>query len=1143
MSEADGSLALRQAIAALQAQRVVLGDAVVDAALQPLQAQLLRLGGGTAPAPTSAEPRLRLVSVLFLDVVGSTSLSQHLDPEDISEVMDGLLARCTGIVERQGGSVLQYAGDSLLAAFGASEAREDDAERAVHAGLALLQEGRLAAGQVQQRHGLDGFDVRVGVHTGSVLLGGGVDAEGTIRGITVNIAARMEQTAPPGTLRISHDTYHQVRGNFDVQAQPPLEVKGVDQPIASYLVQRAKPRAFHLGRRGQGGTPTPLIGRSHELAHLTAACDQVLADGRPRQQTLLADAGLGKSRLLQELLQHLELHSRRCWLLLARCHPSSELEPYGVLRALLVWRLEIADSDQAPRVRSKLLDGLVPLLEAAGRASEPARVDALCIGVLAGFEVAPDEALQGEALPPKRLRERALQALRLLLRGLAGADATPVVMLLEDLHWADEASLDWLQGLLSEPPDAPVLMLMSARPALLQRRPGWGDDAPAHHLLTLTPLPEAQRPALTAALLGRLPEPPPELLRRIERQAEGNPYFAEELVQMLRDQRVIVDDADGHWAFDAAALTADRLPVTLTGVLQARLDALEPAERHALQMASVIGPVFWDEALEALAPGAAAALPALQRKGMLLSRPQSRFEGSAERAFHHHLLHQVTYDTLLKSARRSSHARAAAWLQARAGDRSEEILAITAEHFERAGDGAGALRWFSRAARQASSVDAVEAALRHGERALAQRVEGAVEERIVVMLRMSALFDTLGDYERMRQALDQAMPEIEAAGAHALRLRAISARLQWADRVGDDAQAAALAVELAQAAEQAGDAQRAFMAWGNLAWQAKEREAFDEALVHLARARHWVTVVAQERPGDQADLLYTVQALQVEAAIVAQAGDDDRCLQALEEAHPITVGMARDRRALVNNHLALAQVARRRGDWTLAREHASTGEAMAREIPVPRTQWLCRLEAARVALDLEDDVGAAATWAREAADALDRIGAGADASTASMVAAQACACAGLAGDALAYAQKALRGFEAMAASASATGSAQLLAAGYRTLLRQREEGVAELRAMPAERWAACANLDRFDADLALAAYRAALGMLIVGGDPEAAATAAALRSWAAQALQRRLRRSADPAVQARLTGLPLHRALAELCGAEGPGVAAGAAGA
>lgn len=224
---------LQAAIAALEGQRSLLGDAVVDASVAGLRARLAALD-----ALPSAEPAqtLKQVSVLFLDVVGSTSLSQHLDPEDIHSVMDGALARGTRLVEAHRGKVLQFAGDSMLAAFGADETREDDSERAVRCGLALLELGRVLGTEVQAGHGHTGFDVRVGIHTGGVLLGGGVDAEGTIRGIAVSIAARMEQTAPAGALRISHSTYGHVRGVFDVAPQPPMTIKGLDEPIVTYLV-------------------------------------------------------------------------------------------------------------------------------------------------------------------------------------------------------------------------------------------------------------------------------------------------------------------------------------------------------------------------------------------------------------------------------------------------------------------------------------------------------------------------------------------------------------------------------------------------------------------------------------------------------------------------------------------------------------------------------------------------------------------------------------------------------------------------------------------------------------------------------------------------------------------------------------------
>jgi len=248
---------LESAIDALEAQRSVLGDGVVDAAIAPLRAELAPLQS----EPAAQASRLKHVSVLFLDVVGSTALASQLDAEDLQAVVDGLLTRCTAVVEAHRGRVLQYAGDSLLAVFGAERTEEDDAERAVRAGLALLAEGRLEGARVLQRHGHAGFDVRVGVHSGGVLLGGGVDTEGSIRGVTVHIAARMEQTAPSGGLRISRETYRQVRGMFEVRPEAPMAIKGVDELVTTYLVLRPQARTFDVESRGIEGVGTPLVGR------------------------------------------------------------------------------------------------------------------------------------------------------------------------------------------------------------------------------------------------------------------------------------------------------------------------------------------------------------------------------------------------------------------------------------------------------------------------------------------------------------------------------------------------------------------------------------------------------------------------------------------------------------------------------------------------------------------------------------------------------------------------------------------------------------------------------------------------------------------------------------------------------------------
>lgn len=1111
---------LHKAIQALEGQRALLGDAVVNTALAPLREQLAQLE--SAP-PRSGEQVLKQVSVLFLDVVGSTTLAQRLDPEEVSEVMDGCLQRCTEVVLAHGGKVRQYAGDSLLAAFGAEAAREDDAERAVRAGMALLALGRRIGDEVRARHEHEGFDVRVGVHTGSVLLGGGVDEGGTIRGIAVNIAARMEQTAPAGALRISHDSYALVRGIFDVEAQAPLPIKGVEAPVASYLVRRAKPRAFHLGTRGIEQAPTLLIGRDGELAQLTTALENVIASRRPQSWLLVAQAGLGKSRLLRELLHHAELLSQSCWLLLGRCHPSSELEPYGLLRAMLTWRLDIADSDSAELARRKLVDGLLPWLTAAGSSADDALVDALCLGHLIGFDFAADPLLAEVLAQPRRLRERGLAAVTQALQGLAGAQGSAIVMLLEDLHWADDASLDWLQGLLQSPPDLPLLLVLTARPPLFERRPDWATAPTPVRLMTLSPLPREQRNALTAALLQRLPNPPAALLELIDHHAEGNPFYAEELVKMLLDQGVLAEDerAPGRWRLHKAQLRPDRVPGTLTGVLQARLDALAADERHALQMASVIGPVFWDDALASLAPTARATLDPLQRKAMVLQRPQSRFEDTAERSFHHHLLHQVTYGTVLKAARQEGHARAAAWLQARAGDRSDEILAITAEHFERAGDPAQAFHWYARASAQASGRDASLAALTYCERALAQPTTGNPHARAEVIIRQADLCDALGRYAEMGRLLDQALQAIEPIGADDLRLKVISSKVLLADRVGDVEGGWALALDLATAAEAADKTGTAALAWGNLAWISKTRGQFERAREQVARAMGWAREGARRDATGRNPVLYEAQLLQVEAAIHDDAFDDDRCEQALLSSLRLAETLASDARARANAHLYLGLLALRRIDLTAAASHLGMAEQMTAAIPVPRTLHACRREMASLQL-MQGNAPAAAALAGAAAASFEALGAQNDAAHCWLVAAQAQRQLGHEGDAAEACRRAVTGFEASEDAEGTNGArcARLLLAASLQSLGNRSEALALVHAqLDAETAADAPALN----PQTLAARMAAWSVLVAHGD----ARAPGMLDKAWSGLQRHLQRRADPLIQARmLDQVPLHREIA-----------------
>ena len=1099
MNPSEASIkTLGEAIAALDSQRAVLGDAVVDAALAPLRRQLADR--------QAAAPRRRQVSVLFLDIVGSTALSQNLDPEDVLDIMDSALKRFSALVVQSGGKVLQYAGDSLLAAFGSDAAREDDAERAVRAGLDLLVEAGVQAGRVQRQHGHSGFGVRVGVHTGQVLLGGGVDEEGTIRGFTVNIAARLEQTAPPGALRISQDTWRHVRGVFDVEAQPPLQVKGQDEPLHTYLVLRARPRVFRVPMRGIEGAETPLVGRDDELRQLVAAFEATVHERSLHAVTVLAEAGLGKSRLMHELQHRLEAHAQTCWLLLGRSQPGSLLQPYGLLREVLAWRLQIADSDGAELARQRLREGIAPLFEDEGE------LQAELLGQLIGMDFSASPRLQGVLNEPRLLRDRAFAAFAGYVRRLAINDGSPVVMLLDDLHWADDASLDWLAQL-HKTADLPLLLVMGARPALLERRPTWGDGAAQHRQITLAALSASERRTLTIALLNRLPDAPDALRTLIETQAEGNPFYAEELVKMLIDDGVIAVD-DSAWRVLPDRLRKAHIPGTLTGVLQARLDALSAPERRALQMASVIGPVFWDDALQALDPAAVPNLPALQRKAMVQARAESTFGGTREENFQHHLLHQVTYDTVLRAERREAHARTAAWLADRVGDRGAEYLAITAEHYNRAGDKARAIDWYWRASEAATHRFASGTALAYMQRLLAMPEIADSAFRFKVIHSMALVYGLLGQGEQEAQALRDALALADQLNDDALRASVAINQSLLADRDGDRILARELAERAAMLADGSGAAQQMALAHGQLAWLASERGELAAAREQVEiglRAAHRAAL-AMVRPQDD---LYEIQLLLVAANIHYAEHDLDRRAEALEHALRL-VEPSRHRRVKGSCHEFLAELAMELCDTDTAARHIEELDAVARLTGVAMHVAKVRAQRAELALlvgNLED----ALSLARAAELEYARVGSRGGQAASLVQQAEALARAGETAASRAAQQRALQLQESNSAFDEARISRLLIAESWRVegdLSRALDAVQAELANMR-EMHALGASQSALAARMA--AYRV---LAAAAAEPDAAQQL----ELAMHELESRLGKKSDPVVRARLLeGRPLHR--------------------
>ena len=715
---------LEAGIAALEAQRAILGDAVVESLLAPARAKLAVLQAAAAAEPTQT---LKQVTILFLDVVGSTKLSQRLDPEEISAVMDGALSRGTAIVQAHRGRVLQYAGDNILAAFGADQAAEDDAERAVLCGMALLELGRTLGAEVQAAHGHSGLDVRVGIHTGAVLLGGGVDEAGSIRGISVNIAARLEQTAPAGAVQISQDTYGLVRGLFEVEPRGPQPVKGVDEPLHSYLVQRARPRSFRGASRGIEGVETNMIGRDAELGVLQEAFTKLYTE--PRAEPALAlvnvvgEAGVGKSRMLAEFARWTASRPERALLFRGCTTPQTLGRPFGLLGDLVTRSLRIDSDDTLEVARTKIQQAVIPLF--VDDEPDQAEGHAHLLGHLLGFDWHESPHLKGILQDPKQIRNRAFHAAAQMFRRLSAREHCPVILLLEDLHWADDESLAFLDYLVDVNRDAAMLAIAFTRPTLFERPAGRQDVGGPRLRIDLEPLDARASHDLAHELLKKLPVVPAALRELLTTGAEGNPFYMEELVRMLIDKGAITTGET--WSLNADGLPATQVPTTLVGVLQARLDGLPAAEKLALQQASIIGPVFWDRALGALDPQAEAALPRLVQRELLVPSDVAG-DGAREYTFKHHILYKVTYGTVLRHMRRAQHGKLARWLAANAeqsGGRHGDVLGIAAHHFERAGETADAAEFHARAAEHAVERFAHAAVLDHVERALALLDESA----------------------------------------------------------------------------------------------------------------------------------------------------------------------------------------------------------------------------------------------------------------------------------------------------------------------------------------------------------------------------------------------------------------------------------
>jgi class 3 adenylate cyclase/tetratricopeptide (TPR) repeat protein len=746
---------LKATIAAMEAQRPALGDEVVDASLAPLQSKLSELVAmlqvrGTDPSELPTKQR-KLVTLLFMDVVGSTSkIAAHLDPEDTMEIMDDTLKRLAVPVEGHGGHVTRFMGDGFKAIFGAPKAREDDPEQAVRAGLDILGAARTIAEELADQWDIQGFEVRVGVNTGLVALGGMTEAEDTVMGKAVNLAARLESAAPPGGVLISHDTYRHVRGVFDVEPQESITLKGFDESVPVYRVLRAKPRSFRLYTRGVEGVETRMIGREAELKHLQDALLTAIEESEGQMFTISGEAGVGKSRLLYEFQNWIELLPPPAVRFFeGRAHQEAQGVPYGLLRDLFEFRFQIQDDDSAVSARGKIEQGFGDVFGTGKDGMMRAHI----LGQLLGFDFSASLHLKGVINDAEQLRNRGLMYVSEYIGGLS--DQGPVVIFLEDVHWADESSLDAINYIGHRTPQLRLLVVCAARPTLFERHPFWGEGLAFHRLLELKPLSRRESRQLVGEILKQAEEIPAELRELVVDGAEGNPFYVEELIKMLVEDEVIVKGEE-RWRVQPERLVEIEVPPTLAGVLQARLDSLPAAERQILQQASVVGRLFWDRIVAFIQAGGDGnpeivpeMLGALRDRELIYRREESAIVDANEYIFKHDVLREVTYESVIKRLRRVYHGLVADWLIKHSTERIGEYSGLIAQHLLLAGKNDQALQFFIQAGEAALASYANAEAEGYFRQAL--ELSPSQPERAALL---SGLGETLGRQFRSEEAVE-----------------------------------------------------------------------------------------------------------------------------------------------------------------------------------------------------------------------------------------------------------------------------------------------------------------------------------------------------------------------------------------------------
>ena len=661
----------------------------------------------TQPFDQQESDEIRLVTVMFLDIINSTELARRLQAENWKKIISDTHSLLSRIIRKWGGEVGQYLGDGVLCFFGAQHSQEDDALRAVHCALEAQDAITRYAQEINDEYnslysGQEGssgilFAMRIGMSTGQVVVGMVGDAEKqelVAMGATTNLASRLQSMCDPGKVLIDAETYHRVRDHFVTEAHELMQLKGFENPIECYTVVEARPAdPSRLASTRIAGLETPFVGREAELHQLLMLCQQAQREGHFYAATIVGDMGVGKSRLLQEFLSHARDFGFTSFIVTGSYEKRTT--PYSFLHQLLAQRCHLKDDTPANIAEERILRDVRESWQ-----DDEAEQTAHLLGFLGGFGFS--ESAHVRAINPGSSEQRRAIFARIARWFRALAQSAPLLFVVDNLHWLDFESLDLLEYLASELANYAGVMIGTARPEFDQEHRRYLAAFAQHQPMTLPRLSEADITHLLEPVLSRVENIPERLLQLIIARAEGNPLFVEAFLQMLFDYGVFEMMGDGRWKADRLlyATLESQLPNSLLGLLQARLDELSPNARRIAQIAAVIGQTFWESAVQAVSDSeqVQSELLYLEKRGIIYQHPDSVFEQERQYSFQHMLYREVAYAMLTRPTRKAYHQAAAVWLEKRVAAHPDYLDAL-AEHYLKAEQPEQALTTYSASAR------------------------------------------------------------------------------------------------------------------------------------------------------------------------------------------------------------------------------------------------------------------------------------------------------------------------------------------------------------------------------------------------------------------------------------------------------------